>query len=146
MDAFDQKVIDSIEEFGCHVTQVFDPEGKEPDFSYSIGLFKNYNAPEILIIGLKFDLCQDLINNICEDYKEGKYLKVDDFNSDILDNFDCFVVEVDKKYYNEYFGQSIWYYKNTDFPVLQIVYPTTSGVFPWDKKFPKRLKQPILKK
>ncbi len=146
MTASEQEVFDHVEKYGCHVVSVFGGENlqKEPPFTYSIGLFKNFQLPEIIIIGLKTELAHVLINNICYDYKKGKSLKLGAFNSDILDHFDCMVVEVDKKFYPDYFGWARWFYKNDDFPVAQIIYPTVKGVFPWEKDFPANVQYPIL--
>lgn len=147
MTKSEQKNIDDIKKFGWIVTMVMDKADEstdEPNFAYSIGLFETFGLPEILIIGLKPELQHIIINNIGEDYKAGKKLESGTFQKDIIDNFDCWVVEVDKKYYKDYFGRALWYYKNDNFPVYQIVYPTTKGIFPWEDDFPKTLKQPIL--
>jgi hypothetical protein len=47
---------------------------------------------------------------------------------------------VDKKHYPEYFGWAKWLYKKDDFNVLQLIYPSTSGVWPWDKDAPDAYK------
>ena len=143
----EQQVHDDIANYGCHIVHVVDmadEPSEQPNFSYSIGLFKNFNLPEIVIIGLKQELRHDLINNICYDYEEGVSLKISTFNADILEDFDCLVVEVDKKYFKDYFGWARWFYGNDDFPVSQIIYPTLEGLFPWNKDFPIEIKQPIL--
>lgn len=134
-----------IEKYGCTVIHVINTENdSEPEFSYSIGLFERFGQPEIIIIGLKQELRHILINNICEDYKEERRLKINQLNDDIIENFGCMVVEVEKHFYKEYLGQALHYYGNNIFPVLQIVYPTLKGFFPWQKEFPKEIKQPIL--
>ena len=42
MDVMDQKALDDIEEFGCHVINVMEGEG-EPQFTYSIGINQKLN-------------------------------------------------------------------------------------------------------
>ncbi len=39
---------------------------------------------------------------------------------------------VDKSHYPEYFGWDLWLYDLDDFEVLQLVFPTTSGIWPWE--------------
>lgn len=42
------------------------------------------------------------------------------------------MLEVQKEHYHEHFGYANWFYKSEEFPVLQCVFPTVQGVFPWD--------------
>lgn len=56
------------------------------------------------------------------------------------------MIEVSKKHYKEYVGYGLWYYKDDNFPLLQCIYPTVKGVYPWDKNWPADIVdlQPIL--
>lgn len=147
MTIAEQNVVDNIKKFGWIVTTVMDRIDEptdEPNFAYSTGLYETFNKPEILIVGLKPDLSHILINNIGYDYKNKRQFQIGKLHDGILDKFDCLLIDVEKKYYKNYFGQSLWYYQNEGFPVTQIIYPTINGFFPWDDAFPKNLKQPIL--
>ncbi|TIR44638.1 MAG: DUF4262 domain-containing protein, partial [Mesorhizobium sp.] len=35
-------------------------------------------------------------------------------------------------HYPEYFGWGIWFYDGPVFRIMQLIFPTTSGVWPWD--------------
>ncbi|MCC6372752.1 MAG: DUF4262 domain-containing protein [Bacteroidia bacterium] len=145
MTPSDKKLHSDIESHGWHVLKVL-ADDTGPEFCYSVGLYKTFNHPEILIVGLNLDLAHSLINNIGEDIRAGKIFLSGQFYSNILENFKCLLYDVDKSYYDEYFGYANWYYANKDFPVLQCIYPTVNGVFPWDKNWPEEIKnlQPIL--
>ena len=145
MTTSDEKLLSDINSHGWHVLKVM-ADDNEPGFCYSVGLHKTFNHPEILIIGLKLDLAYSLINNIGEDIRAGKTFLSGQFYSDILDNFKCLFLDIDKSYYDEYLGYATWYYTNKNFPVLQCIYPTVKGIFPWDKNWPDDIKdlQPIL--
>jgi Domain of unknown function (DUF4262) len=144
---FEQNMIHNIEKYGCSINHILDDEVTgDLAFSYSIGLFATFQQPEILVIGLKQELRHDLINNICFDYKESKTLKIGAYSSDILDGFDCLVLEVDKVHYKGYLGSANWYYKEKDFSVIQIIYPTLKGIYPWEKDFTSEINYPILNK
>ncbi len=143
----EQQVLDNIEKYGfsvIHVAESYNGADEEPGFSYSIGLYKTYQLPEILIIGLDQELRHALIDNICTGYEEGTGLKVGAFNPDIVEHFDCLVVDVEKEHYPEYLGWARWFYKGDDFPTVQVVYPDLLGCFPWDKDFSRHIKQPVL--
>jgi len=49
-------------------------------------------------------------------------------------------------YYKPYVGFGIWYYDNSNFPLMQCIYPTIKGFYPWEKDWPEDLRklQPIL--
>lgn len=141
----DKKLLSDIEEYGWHVLKIL-AEGEEPGFCYSVGLYNSFKHPEIVIIGLRPELAHVLVNNIGEDIKNGLKLESGKFYSNILDNFDCLMINVDKDKYEEYFGYGLWYYRDTHFPVLQCIYPTIKGIYPWEDNWPKDIKslQPLL--
>jgi hypothetical protein len=143
----EQQVLDNIENFGynvMHVSESIKSQVEEPGYSYSVGLFKRFQLPEIIIIGLDQSLRHTLIDNISIDYEEGNALEVGAFNAGIVEVFGCLVVPVEPQHYRDYLGWARWFYKGDDFPVLQVIYPDLLGLFPWDKDFSRHIKQPIL--
>jgi hypothetical protein len=135
----DRKLQDDIEEFGLQVMYVMEDD-HGPDFSYSIGLFESYRHPEIIIVGLKQQLAHILINNMANDIKEGKVYVPLSYEADILDNFNCYIIEVEKLNYDNYVGQAQRYYEGDGFPLLQCIYPTVKGIYPWEDKWPESIK------
>ena len=140
-----QKIIDDIQQYGWHVIKVTEDD-LGPGFGYSVGFFETFAHPEVLIIGLKLDLIHSLINKIGKELRLGKTFNSDTFSENVLDNFKFYFTWVDKKFYDEYVGQAQWYYSNKDFPLLQCLYPTTKGIYPWENEWPENIKnlQPIL--
>lgn len=55
LSSSDRKVLDDVETHGWHVVKVMGDE-TGPGFGYSVGLWKTFRHPEIIIIGLKLDL------------------------------------------------------------------------------------------
>jgi len=141
----DQQLFEDIEKYGLHVLHIL-AEEDYPPFSYSVGLYKTYNHPEIIVVGLKQELAHIIINNIAEDIKNG--IKYDSFSwsDNILEHHKCLFIPVDKLNYKEYVGYDRWYYKGDDFPLLQCIYPTTKGIYPWEDTWPDSIKklQPLL--
>jgi Domain of unknown function (DUF4262) len=138
-DKSEEKVIQNVKNHGLHIVHVMQDENN-PAFSYTIGLYENYLLPEVIIIGLKHELSQILLNNIAYDIKNGKTFATGEFHEGILDNFLCYFGEVPKSLYREYVGWGMWFYDGTDFPLIQCVPPTVKGKFPWDKDFPEDAK------
>lgn len=141
----DQKLLSDIAQFGWHIIHI--PQDEEgPGWSYTIGLYHTFKHPEIVVTGMQPDFSQVILNNFGEDIKSGKKFEVGLLYNDILDDVQCKMIEVKREHYHEHFGYAKWFYKSEDFPVLQCVYPTKSGIFPWDKEAPEGFKtfQPIL--
>ena len=129
-DKHEQKTIDDIRDYGVHIMHVHDDD-QQPGFTYSVGLFETYAHPEVIIFGLKIDLSSVLIKNMAYDIKEGKTFTGGEFHADVLDDFLCYFDLVDRSHYREYVGWNRWFYEGDNFPLLQCVYPTVQGIFPW---------------
>ncbi|MFD1257407.1 DUF4262 domain-containing protein [Mucilaginibacter terrae] len=141
----DKQVLSDIEQYGFHVVHVIEDDAG-PGFSFSVGLYHSYKHPEIIILGLTQDLAHTIINNIVLDIQDGKQFDAFTFSDDILNNYQTYFLPVDKANYRSYLGYANWYYKNNDFPVLQLLYPNSKGIFSWEENCPDAFKylQPIL--
>ena len=61
MDPVEEKALNDITSYGCHVIHAME-EGELPPFSYSVGIERTSQAPELLVIGLKRELAHSIIN------------------------------------------------------------------------------------
>jgi hypothetical protein len=63
-----------------------------------------------------------------------------------LEGFKVQFEAVASERFDEYFGWNKWLYRGKNFEVLQIIYPTTDGVWPWEPAASEwfRQRQPIL--
>ncbi|HEY8942119.1 MAG TPA: DUF4262 domain-containing protein [Cellvibrio sp.] len=114
MDEQDRKALEDIEKFGCHVLNVMEGEGL-PCFSYSIGIEKTLNQPELIIVGLKCELSHSIINNYRQRLAAGEIFISGVFYSDFIEGFDVTFIEMDKKHYKEYLGWGLWLYSGNNF-------------------------------
>ncbi|TQV74100.1 DUF4262 domain-containing protein [Aliikangiella marina] len=129
MDEQDKKALDDIEQYGCHVLSIMEGEG-EPCFSYSIGINKKQGKPDLVVVGLKSELAHSIINNYKDRLQEGELIEPGKFYSDFLGGFDVCFDKVSLKHYDEYFGWGKWLHDGYEFDVLQLIWPTTEGVWP----------------
>ncbi len=130
MDAAEQKALEDIERYGCHILHIM-AEGDLPPFSYTVGIERASNAPELIVIGLKQPIAHFVLNEYNRRVREGERFSDGQFSSGFLEGFDCLFREVDRANYREYLGWDIWLYGEDGFNTLQLVYPNTSGVWPW---------------
>lgn len=135
MDPAEEQALADIETYGCHILQVM-AEDTAPPFSYTIGITRQLQKPEIVVVGLKEPIAKFVINEYNKRLKRGESFRPGTFYSGFLEGFDCVFEEVHPKHYREYFGWALWLYRGDDFRVLQLVYPTTSGIWPWSPDAP----------
>ncbi len=86
-DESERKTIEDIRRTGVHLMHIFDAEGKEPEFSYSVGLWHTYHHPEIIIVGLKEDLRHILLNNLNYEIGKGRVLTDEISSTDALETY-----------------------------------------------------------
>lgn len=89
----DKKLLDDVEDYGWHVVKVIGDE-TGPGFGYSVGLFKAFGHPEVIIIGLNLDLIHLIINRIGENLREGKSYQSGGFYSGLIEAHDCYFATV----------------------------------------------------
>jgi hypothetical protein len=144
----DRKMIADVREHGVHVVHVFDPEGKDPEFSYTLGLWHTYRHPEVLIFGLKRELRHTLLNNLKFAISNGRSFTDGLSANDALAGYICYFQELSKEYLHKYLGRDCWFYDGDDFSAVQMLWPTVDGVYPWDEGASEYLQQlqPVLTK
>lgn len=144
MDEQEQRVLANIEQYGCHVIHVL--EGDLPPFSYSVGVEKSSGAPEVVVIGLKQPLAHFIVNEYNRRVREGERFQPGESVEGFLEGFACRFLAVDPSHYDDYFGQDLRLYKGAGFRVLQLVFPTVDGIWPWDAEADEwfRNRQPLL--
>ena len=130
MDAGEQKALADIDRFGCHVIHVA-PEGDLPPFSYSVGIQRSAGSPEIVVIGLKQPLAHSVVNEYNGRIQAGEMFVPGQLYAEFIEGFEVTFEQVEWQFYREYFGWDLWLYGGDGFEVLQLVYPTTDGVWPW---------------
>jgi hypothetical protein len=145
MGAREQKALDDIAKYGCHVLHVFE-EGDLPPFSYSVGIYKTCGSPELIVVGLKQQISHWAINEYHRRVRSGEAFRAGDCSAGFLEGFEVRFSEVHKTHYQEYLGAGRWLYQGDDFPTLQMVWPSTTGLWPWDADATSwfRARQPIL--
>jgi hypothetical protein len=139
------KIVSDIEAVGWHVVLI--PEDEEgPSFAYSIGLFRTFGHPEVIVLGLDPDLMHPMINLIGDQVRQGHRFADGEAASGILDGYDVTFRSVARRHYPEHFGYAHWYHKGADFPALQCLWPDRHGRFPTDAGYAEalRARQPLL--
>ena len=145
MDAGERKALADIEHYGCHVIHIA-AEGELPPFSYSVGIQRASGSPEVVVIGLKQTLAHFIINEYNLRVRTGENFMPGELYAGFIEGFGVTFERVEREFYKEYFGWNLWLYGGPEFEVLQLVYPTVDGEWPWQPDASEwfRAWQPIL--
>jgi hypothetical protein len=146
MNQAQSKLVADVRDYGWHVLNVFSPEGRRPNFSYSVGIYESFGHPELIVFGLSLETGHKLINVVGDAIKAGREFQHGTSSADLIEGYDCVFRAVPRHLYPEYFGLGIWFHGDEEFPVLQLVYPDRYGRWPWDEGVDAgfRASQPIL--
>lgn len=140
----EEAIIKKVEEYGWYVP-LFPATAYLPSFAYTIGLWKNFNHPELIAFGLSTDTLHAVLNFGGEIVKAGGKLVPNSRYTDFFENSEAYIIEVDERNIRDYFGYGIWYNKEP-FKALQIVWTDRNEKFPWENDFEEQFlyKQPLL--
>lgn len=136
-DDRDRKVLADVAEYGWTVMGIT-KDHSGPGFAFSIGLFHTLGHPEILIMGLPAEVAHQLINDMGDAIRAGERFEAGRRYDDIAAGFPLAFVAMDERYYREYLGYALWFYRGPNFPVLQCLWPDKEGLFPGEPGYDSR--------
>lgn len=122
-----------ITEYGCFVLSVADPDGVEPPFTYSIGVALDSGHPEAIVFGLSPRLGGWVINEYNRRIRAGKRFRPGVPYKGFLRGFPVYIEPADPRKAGNFMYACNRLYDGIGYPVVQIVIPTTAGVWPWEK-------------
>ena len=131
MPESDKQTLDNIEEYGCHVLGIL--EDDDPAFTYSVGIYEKQQQAEVIVVGLNNSLAHSMVNKYNLRIKQGELFEFGKFYSDFLSGFDVCFIDVAEKYHNEYSLACNTHYGEGEYKLVQMIWPTTDGQWPWDK-------------
>jgi hypothetical protein len=128
------QVVNDIATYGWHMISVPEHQG-EPGFTYTIGLFKSYGHPELIIFGLPIRVMQGVIDVAAGLIKSGRRFIDGDQSNGIVRGYPCVFRTVHQDHYREHFGYAMWFYRTVGleaFPAMQCFWPDQGRHFPWE--------------
>lgn len=139
------KLIDDVEAYGCHILQIREENG-HPGWSFTVGLYDTLGCPELIVIGLKPELAQSVLNECANRLQSGTRFEDGNRANELLANVECEFKKIESKWIRQTMGYAVWFYGDDDFPVLQCVYPDLENHFAWENGFNSKFRnrQPLL--
>jgi len=145
LETSDLRVLADVSEWGLHVVRGAS-NGDAPAFAFSIGLFRTFDHPEVAIFGLAPEILAAAVRGVAERVRAGERFDEGDVADGILDDRAVAFRRIVLRHYPPYLGYAVWYHGGARFPALQVAWADAAGHFPWQRWFPRELRelQPVL--
>jgi hypothetical protein len=137
-DPMEETIRGNVRDHGCHVMFIFDANGEQPDFAYSIGFSATLGQPEVLVYGLDRQLMHSMINETYRQCRDGLVLRDGAIIGGLLEGYECVAKRIPADRVDaEHFGYAMWFEHertgDSAVAAYQIVWPgAQNGLFPWD--------------
>jgi hypothetical protein len=144
LNDYEERLVATVRKHGWQTTSVAsDDEG--PAFSYTTGFWWSAKSAEILVFDFPPNLAHDVFGHMMSELRSGRTLTVAEHLPRILAGEDVYLFPVKPEVVSEYLLSSRWFYKQRNFPVVQLVW-SDQGRFPWEAGFDSTLlsRQPDL--
>ncbi len=130
----------------CHLMGVYpEPDEAVPPFTYSIGLWYNFQHPEIICIGLPNQVAGMLINAYAKDVAEGNPPPLDTaIMGALAGDYQLQFKLCDDAAKVEYTCWASWFNGDINYSVIQLVWQDKQYHWPWQVNFQPRAAQPLL--
>jgi len=132
-DSADRKLLADVREFGVHVVYV-PPDGGTPGWAFSIGLYRSYRSPEVIVFGLPQELSLVVVNELASGAATSP-LAAEQRVDGLLEGHACVLKPVHAVWHRTFVGYATWYYRRRPFPLLQCFWPDREHRLPWETGF-----------
>lgn len=145
LDAADLRLIADVAQTGFHAA-VAQAEEACPAHAFSVGLFRSWDHPEVVVFGLAPEDLREAVERVGSRVRAGERFEHGDVVEGLVDGRATAFRRVVPRHYAAYLGHAVWYHGGARFPALQAVWADEAGSFPWDRWFPRELRdeQPVL--
>ncbi len=143
LDEKEKTVLGHVEAHGWSVTNICEEDGA-PGWAFTIGLFENFDHPEVVIFGMDSESRHSILNWIGQNVRKGNPFTSEREHDWVLEGHNCWSRGVQRLWYRDLFGWAIWFYRGTEFPVVQCLWPAKDGSYPWQNESAFFVSQPLL--
>jgi hypothetical protein len=145
LDAADLRLMADVAQAGFHVA-IGSVDGGRPPHAFSVGLFRSWDHPEVAIFGLPPDALAETLGRIGARVRGGERFDHAEVAEGLAPARLVAFRRIVPRHYGPHLGHGVWYHGGARFPAVQAVWADDAGRFPWDRWFPRELRelQPVL--
>ncbi|MEV0971867.1 DUF4262 domain-containing protein [Microtetraspora glauca] len=140
LDAFDQRTIAHVEQYGWSVVMV--PEDETgPGWAFTIGLRHSLGSPEVAMFGLDLDLMRECLNTLANAIAAGHPVSPGQERDDVMERLPIVIKPVHESWHKPLFGAALSFYRHRPQPFMEMVWPDNAGLFPWSESCSPRVRE-----
>jgi hypothetical protein len=145
LDGADLRLMADVAQSGFHV-DVAPPDADTPGHACTIGLFRSWDHPEVAMFGLAPEALEGALARLGDRIRHGERFDHGDVADGVLDDRAVAFRRIVPRHYAAFLARGVWYHGGARFPALQALWADEDGRFPWDRWFPRELRdaQPVL--
>lgn len=136
LTALRERLIAESDTNGNAIIEVAGEDGEAP-FTFSVGAWRRFGVPEGIAVGLPPGVGRQLVNTYVRRAAGGKKFIPGVRYHDFFDGVPVTFERVAKGHYFPYFGTAFLLHPKGDFPAVQLIVPTTDGIWPWHPRAPE---------
>ena len=126
----EKKVLQDVAEQGVHIVHM-PGEGDGPAFSFTVGLYYQFQQPEVIAFGLPEEVAEQLLNALTDEADDGKRFLHGETHDGLLVGYPVRFVDVPEDRVRDYCDTAHWAYGGEHFRCVQLVWPDKEKRWPW---------------
>jgi len=144
LDSADLRLMADVAQRGFHL--VVAAEDEPSPHAFTVGLFRSWDHPEIALFGLAPGELGAAVDRVAERVRAGERFDHGDVADAVVGGRPVAFRRIVPRHYPPYLGYAVWYHGGARFPALQVAWADPAGHFPWQRWFPRELRdlQPAL--
>lgn len=138
-----KKIIANVRTHDFHVVAIRE-ENDTPQFFYTIGLYYQFQHPELLIMGLDVNVAHDILMRAHALIKSGGTIQPWTNLPIDMTHTPMRSVPIDASNYSSFLGFGMWFYRSLGgsrpdtFPAIQFIWPDVwNQIYPWEAGYDK---------
>lgn len=132
----DLALLAGVAQRGWHVVPAAEEDGR-PARAYSVGLFRSFDHPEIIVLGVAADALAEAVDRVGARVRRGERFDASEVARGVVDGRLAVFRPVAQRHLGGWLEYAVWYHGGPRFPALQCVWSDGDGRFPWDPWFPR---------
>ncbi len=140
LDSGDLRLMADVAQSGFHVVEA-PPDDDGPRCAYTVGLFRSWDHPEVAVFGLAPEVLRAAVERVGERVRRLERFDHGDVADAVVDDRHVAFRRIVPRHYPAFLARGVWYHGGGRFPALQAVWADAEGRFPWDRWFPRELRE-----
>lgn len=130
-NAYERRLVDAVTTHGWFSVSVGGEDARS-SFTYTIGFWRSFGQPEVIISGLSPSLSYDMLSNLHQRFEASPGQALSGPLDGLLANVPVLLAPASEEAKKECLLSANWFYGGDAYPCQQMIWPDVEGVFSWE--------------